>query len=75
MGRKMRNEVPWPGSLSISMKPPVCRTMSLTVASPRPVPRFTPFVVKNGSKTRAAVSSSIPMPVSVTERTTASPRA
>ncbi len=40
---------------------------------PSPVPLPTSFVVKNGSKTRARVSSSMPVPVSDTRNTTPRP--
>ena len=48
------------------MKPPACFTMPYTVARPRPVPLPVSLVVKNGSKIRALVASSMPQPVSVT---------
>ena len=57
---------PRPGSLSTVMHPPLCLTMPKTVARPSPVPLPAPLVVKNGSKMRAFVASSIPVPVSVT---------
>ena len=44
--------------------------MRYTVESPSPVPCPTGFVVKNGSKTRARVSSSMPAPSSTTSSTT-----
>ena len=40
--------------------------MPYTIDRPSPVPRPTAFVVKNGSKMRAWVCASMPMPVSVT---------
>jgi hypothetical protein len=43
------------------------------VARPRPVPRPRAFVVKNGSKMRRRVSSSMPQPVSATAMTTYEP--
>src|SRR5659263_621408 len=55
------------------MNPVCCFTIPETTASPRPVPLSGPFVVKNGSNTRSRVFSSIPIPVSVTERTTYRP--
>ena len=48
------------------MCPPACATIPNTVARPRPVPWSGPFVVKNGSKTRAFTSAVIPTPVSAT---------
>jgi len=56
--------------LSTSMWPPLCRTMPYTVARPRPDPLPRGFVVKNGSNARSTVAASIPVPVSVTRRTT-----
>jgi len=46
------------------MNPPDCFTIPYTVARPNPVPLPGSFVVKNGSKMRALVCSSIPIPVS-----------
>ncbi len=63
-------DAPRPGSLSTSMKPPLCLTMPYTVASPSPVPFPTSLVVKNGSKIWARVAASMPCPLSVTDRTT-----
>jgi hypothetical protein len=37
---------------------------------PSPVPSPTPLVVKNGSVARFSVASSMPVPVSLTERQT-----
>ena len=51
------------------MNPLCCFTIPYTTASPSPVPLSGPFVVKNGSKMRSRVSSSIPIPVSLTEST------
>src|SRR2546421_6651011 len=50
-------------------KPPACFTIPYTVASPSPVPLPLSFVVKNGSKMRALVCSSMPMPVRSEEHT------
>jgi hypothetical protein len=69
-GRCTRNVAPRPGALSTSMPPPLCATMPYTVESPSPVPLPRPFVVKNGSKTRARVAASMPDPVSVTASST-----
>ena len=49
----MLNVVPLPTSLSNSIRPLWCSIISLQMASPRPVPRDSPFravplVVKNG---------------------------
>ena len=46
------------------MSPPCSLTMLYVIESPRPVPVPTSFVVKNGSKTRLAISAGIPGPVS-----------
>src|SRR6202021_652781 len=43
--------------------------MPYTMASPNPVPR-SPLVVKNGSRQRRRVSSSMPIPVSLTSSNT-----
>ena len=51
---------------STKMWPPLCLTMPYVVARPSPVPWPTGFVVKNGSKIRACVASSMPVPVSLT---------
>ena len=48
------------------MNPPDCFTIPYTVARPRPVPFPTSLVVKNGSKMRAWVTASMPIPVSDT---------
>ena len=55
------------------MYPPLCLTIPYTVDSPSPVPFPISLVVKNGSKTRWAVSSSIPVPVSATASMTYDP--
>jgi hypothetical protein len=51
-------------------EPPLCFTMPYTVARPSPVPFPFSLVVKNGSKRRRFVSSSMPTPVSLIERST-----
>jgi hypothetical protein len=48
--------------------PPWDATMPCTTESPSPVPSPTGLVVKNGSNTRRRVTSSMPHPVSLTER-------
>src|SRR5207249_8964923 len=55
------------------MPPPCCLTRPYTVDSPRPVPFPAGLVVKKGSNMCVRVSSSIPTPVSPTERQTCSP--
>ena len=58
------NSAPCSGALSTWMKPPLWFTIPSTVDRPRPVPLPTTFRVKNGSKRRSFVSSSMPRPVS-----------
>ncbi len=69
-GKWTSNVVPVPGSLRARMKPPLCLVIPYAEARPRPEPFPGPFVVKNGSKTCASVSGSMPSPVSETETTT-----
>jgi hypothetical protein len=66
----MVSSVPCPGALDTEMAPPLCWTMPYTVARPRPVPWPVSLVVKKGSKMWASVASSMPVPVSRTERAT-----
>ena len=56
--------------LSTAMCPLLCLVVPYTMARPSPVPLPTSFVVKKGSKMRASVASSIPVPVSLTARAT-----
>ena len=63
----MSNVAPQPGELCAQMPPPLCFKIPYAVARPSPVPLPAAFVVKNGSKMRACVASSMPTPVSVTE--------
>jgi hypothetical protein len=65
-GRYTVNVEPLPGVETTSIHPPCSRTMPHVTLSPRPVPSPTSFVVKNGSKIRSRVASSIPVPVSWT---------
>ncbi len=69
-GKYTLKVVPLPGSLYTQMQPALCLTIPYTVESPRPVPLPTSLVVKNGSKMRACVSSSMPTPVSLTANIT-----
>ena len=62
-----RNDVA-DGSLDTLIAPPCPRTMPMTAENPSPLP--VNFVVKNGSKMRARVASSMPHPVSVTSMLT-----
>ena len=48
---------------------PLCPTIPRTADNPRPVPFPTSFVVKKGSKMRACVAESIPVPVSTVSMT------
>ena len=59
----------------MSTAPPLCWAIRRTVASPRPVPEPGAFVVKNGSKIRARIATSMPLPVSVTATATWRPGA
>src|SRR5688500_9961109 len=72
-GRQTLNVVPTPGSLCAHTYPFDCFTMPYTVARPRPVPWPTGLVVKNGSKTCASVSRSMPCPESRTAITVYEP--
>ena len=66
-GKSTRNVVPTPGADSdVDTRPPQVCTRCQTVARPRPVPRPTSLVVKNGSKMRSSTSRGIPTPVSPT---------
>ena len=72
IGSAMRNTVDSPGRLSHSTVPPWAARISRTMASPSPLP---PSVVLPGtrkylSKTMGRYSAGIPVPVSVTEKTT-----
>ena len=60
---------PAPGADSQRISPPWSRTMAFAVASPSPVPNV-PFVVKKGSKRRARVAASRPVPLSPTRTRT-----
>ena len=64
-GKVIRMIVPRCSVLSISSSALCRRTMPYTIASPSPVPRI-PLVVKNGSRQRRRVSSSMPIPPSAT---------
>src|SRR5580658_4327733 len=68
IGRKTSKREPCPGALSTTMRPPWSLIMPCTTARPSPVPLPTSLVVKNGSKSRALVVSSMPQPLSVTDR-------
>lgn len=57
-GRYILNDVPRPGEVPTSMRPPLSLTMLAQVASPSPVPFPVSFVVKNGSKMHSLISGS-----------------
>ena len=65
-GRCTVKVVPRPGALSTSIQPPAPDTKPYTMGRPRPVPFPGALVVKNGSKMRACVAGSMPLPVSIT---------
>ena len=71
----MSKRLPRPGVLSTAIAPPCAETMPCTTASPSPVPCPTGLVVKNGSKTRSRVASSMPQPLSLTHRCACAPGA
>ena len=63
--KKYREKVvPTPGALRTVIRPPFCAMIPATAAKPSPVPLPIGFVVKNGSKIRALVAASMPLPVS-----------
>lgn len=70
MGNQSSAVVPLPLVLFKTSAPPDCSITPCTADRPRPVPLPTPLVVKNGALARASVASSMPSPVSVTERHT-----
>src|SRR6185437_8929247 len=72
-GRKMQTLVPTPTSVSILTPPPDCLHSPSTWLRPRPEPRPTSLVVKNGSNARASTASSMPLPLSRTQSITYSP--
>ena len=66
----MLNVVPFPTSDWTSIRPSWCSTISLQIASPRPVPfvsplRAVPLVVKKGWKILGKSLSGMPGPVSI----------
>ncbi len=73
IGSASRKRVPPPSRGSHVTAPPCASTIWRVIASPSPVP--SPFVEKNGSKTRARMSSAIPPPRSPTSITTLIPSA
>ena len=72
----MRNVEPSPSALVHVRAPPWSLvTMSWASDSPSPVPSPVGLVVKNGSKMRACVAASMPVPLSSISIVTASPSA
>ncbi len=67
-GKYRWNVVPLPGSLATAMLPKWVVTMPCTTERPSPVPSPIALVVKNGSKMRALVAASMPLPLSRTQR-------
>src|SRR5439155_116572 len=67
-GRKTRKQLPLPGSLETSSRPPCPVTMPWVIDRPRPVPSPTALVVKKGSKTWGRSCGGIPQPLSATSR-------
>src|SRR5439155_14004438 len=65
-GRKTRKQLPLPGSLETSSRPPCPVTMPWVIDRPRPVPSPTALVVKKGSKTWGRSCGGIPQPLSAT---------
>ena len=65
-GHRSQMVVPRPSALSISMAAPWARTMSSTMAIPKPVPPARSLVEKKGSKIFSRRSGGIPQPVSST---------
>ncbi len=68
VGSHISAVVPSSGRLATRRRPPDCSARPCTIGSPSPVPLPTPLVVKNGSMAWARVPSSMPMPVSDTDR-------
>src|SRR6266545_3291905 len=66
LGSSIVNVAPEPGLVSSVMRPPCSCTIPWQIDRPSPVPLPSPLVVKNGSNTRAATSSDMPGPESVT---------
>ena len=66
--------VPRSGCEEMTTYPPAWVTIPYTVASPKPEPSPSPFVVKNGSKARSDTVLDIPQPVSETVSRTYWPR-
>jgi hypothetical protein len=69
-GSSTRNRVPWPGSLSALIVPPISVTRSRVIARPSPEPPNWRVVelsawVKRSNR-RSIMSRSMPMPVSLT---------
>src|ERR1700722_2757644 len=73
-GRQTVNSVNSPTLLATSIVPPCCLvTMSWLIESPSPVPSPLGFVVKKGWNSLFLISSGMPLPLSRTRTSTASP--
>jgi hypothetical protein len=68
----MVKQLPWPGFELTSMRPPCCSTILLAMNRPSPVP-LRPLDEKKTVKSLERVTSSMPMPVSLTENLILSP--
>src|SRR5208283_625990 len=73
VGRKTENVVPAPSADMKVMNPRWAFTIERAVERPSPLPRPTPFVVKNGSNIWPRRTSGMPQPVSATSNLTNSP--
>ncbi len=66
------NVLPWPGSLSTQIRPPISRTSVEEIVRPSPVPPnrrvVDPSAWLNASKIVACLLCGMPMPVSLTEK-------
>ena len=67
-GSQISAVVPEPGRLRSARRPCDWAASPCTIERPSPVPLPTPLVVKNGSCARARTASSMPVPVSATDR-------
>src|SRR5262249_13774491 len=74
-GRRIVNSVNSPTRLPTSIEPRGwCVTMSYAIDSPNPVPSPAGFVVTNGWNNLSLTSGAMPVPLSRTRTSTASPR-
>ena len=68
MGSHKVTVVPWPMTLVISIPPPCCSMICVTIGNPKPTPKL--LVLYSGSKIRSRSSGAVPGPVSVTQIST-----